>query len=54
MAKNENRQYVTTKCSECGKELRPISKNKKNHPEKMEIKRYCSNCRKHTVAKEKK
>ncbi len=54
MAKNENRVYVTTRCSECGKELRPINKNKKNHPEKMELKRYCSNCRKHTVAKEKK
>ncbi len=54
MAKNENRQYVTNKCSECGMELRPVSKNKKNNPEKLELKRYCSKCRKHVVAKEKK
>ena len=54
MAKNENRQHVINKCSECGNELRPISKNKKNNPERLELKRYCSNCRKHVVAKEKK
>lgn len=54
MAKNENRVNVTNRCSECGKELRPIEKNKKTHPEKMELKRYCSNCRKHVIAKEKK
>jgi large subunit ribosomal protein L33 len=54
MAKNENRVYSINKCSECGKELRPICKNKKNNPERLELKRYCSNCRKHTIAKEKK
>lgn len=54
MAKNENRHPVTIKCSECGKELRPIEKNKKNNTERMELKRYCSNCRKHVVSKEKK
>ena len=54
MAKNENRVYSTNRCSECGKELRPISKNKKNTPERLELKRYCSNCHKHVIAKEKK
>lgn len=54
MAKNENRQYVINKCTECGKELRPIQKNKKNNTERLELKRFCSNCRKHVVAKEKK
>lgn len=29
MAKNENRKEVTIKCTNCGKELRPVSKNKK-------------------------
>ena len=28
MAKNENRKEVTIKCTNCGKELRPVSKNK--------------------------
>ena len=30
MAKNENRNYVTMRCTVCGEELRPTSKNKKN------------------------
>ena len=30
MAKNDNRNYVTMKCTVCGEELRPTSKNKKN------------------------
>jgi len=54
MAKNENRVNVTNKCSECGMELRPINKNKKNNPDRLELKRYCPKCRKHVIAKEKK
>ena len=54
MAKNENRNYVTMKCTICGNELRPTSKNKKNNPDRLELKRYCSACHKHVVAKEKK
>ena len=52
MAKNENRIYVTMKCTECGKQLRPTVKNKKNNPERLEIKKYCSNCRKSVTVKE--
>ena len=54
MAKNENRNYVGMKCTVCGKELRSTSKNKKNTPDRLELKKYCSNCRKAVVAKEKK
>ena len=54
MAKNENRKEVTIKCTNCGKELRPVSKNKKNNPGRLELKRYCAACHKHVVAKEKK
>ena len=54
MAKNENRNYVTMRCTECGMELRPTSKNKKNNPERLEVKKYCPKCRKSVVAKEKK
>ncbi len=54
MAKNENRNYVTMKCTVCGKELRPVSKNKKNVTDRLELKRYCSNCKKTVAAKEKK
>ena len=55
MAKNENRVSVDIKCSECGVlTRRPISKNKKNTTEKIEINKYCPRCNKHTVFKEKK
>ena len=54
MAKKENRSEVTMRCSVCGHELRPVSKNKKNTPDRLEIKRYCKNCKKTVVAKEKK
>ena len=54
MAKNENRKEVTIKCTNCGKELRPVSKNKKNNPDRLEIKKYCPRCKKVTVHKEKK
>jgi large subunit ribosomal protein L33 len=54
MAKNENRNYVTMKCTICGSELRPTSKNKKNNPDRLELKKYCPKCQKKVVAKEKK
>ena len=45
MAKNENRNFVTMKCTVCGSEIRPTSKNKKNTPDRLEVKKYCKNCR---------
>ena len=54
MAKNENRNYVIMVCTECKNEARCVSKNKKNTPERIELNRYCSKCRKHTTHKEKK
>ena len=52
MAKNENRQFFGLKCTVCGHEIRPTEKNKKNTPDKMEIKKYCPKCRKVTALKE--
>ena len=52
MAKNENRQFIGLKCSRCGKLIRPTSKNKRSTPDKLEIKKYCPNCRQATVFKE--
>ncbi len=54
MAKNENRNFVNMRCTECGYELRPTSKNKKNNPDRLELKKYCPKCGKQVVAKEKK
>lgn len=52
--KNENRVYVDLKCSVCGCLSRPVSKNKKNTVEKLELNKYCSNCGKKQTFKEKK
>ncbi len=52
MAKNENRQFLGLKCTRCGKQIRPTIKNKKNTPDKLEIKKYCPNCRQEVVFKE--
>ena len=52
MAKNENRNYVTMRCTECGNELRPVSKNKKNNPDRIEMMKYCKFCGKHTLHRE--
>ena len=52
MAKNENRQFFGLKCSRCGKQIRPSIKNKKNTPDKMEMKKYCPTCHQVTVFKE--
>jgi len=42
--KNEARGLVTLKCSVCGEENYRISKNKKNTPERLTLKKYCSRC----------
>ena len=40
------REFVTFKCTECGEETYYGSRNKKKHPEKMEIKKFCPKCNK--------
>ncbi len=54
MAKAGNRQYKTLVCSECKNENYREPRNVKNTTERLELNRYCSHCRKHTVHKEKK
>ena len=54
MAKVGNRKNKTLVCTECNHENYRISKNVKNTPDRLEIKKYCAHCRKHTTHKEKK
>ena len=39
---------------QCGEENYINTKNKRQHPERMEVKKYCSRCNKKTTHKEKK
>ena len=48
------RDLVKLVCADCKNENYYTDKNKKTTPERMEIKKYCPHCRKHTVHKEKK
>jgi len=48
------REALTFKCTVCGEENYIGTRNKRKHPEKMEINKYCPRCNKKTVHKEKK
>jgi len=46
------RVKVTLECTECKQRNYDTMKNKKNDPERMEVKKYCKFCRKMTDHKE--
>ena len=48
----ELRTKITLACTECKQRNYNTTKDKKNHPDRMEIKKYCKFCRTHTVHKE--
>ena len=48
------RVKVTLACTECKQRNYDTMKNKKNNPERLEMKKYCPICRKHTAHRESK
>ena len=46
------RVKVVLKCSECNQRNYNTMKNKKNTPERLELKKYCRFRRKHTIHNE--
>lgn len=46
------RTRITLACTECKQRNYNTKKDKKNHPDRMETKKYCRFCRKHTMHKE--
>lgn len=48
------RNTFALKCQECKNENYMMSKNKKTHPDRMDVKKYCPACQKHTSHREKK
>lgn len=46
------RVKITLACQECKNRNYNTSKNKKNDPDRMELKKYCKFCRAHTAHKE--
>jgi large subunit ribosomal protein L33 len=52
MAKKENRITVTLACGECKNRNYTTEKNKKNDSGRIEFKKFCRHCRKHTLHRE--
>ena len=46
------RVKITLACTECKQRNYNTTKEKKNHPDRMETSKYCRFCRKHTLHKE--
>ena len=48
------RVKITLACEECKQRNYDTKKNKKNDPDRLELKKYCRFCKKHTLHKESK
>ncbi|MFC2646352.1 MAG: 50S ribosomal protein L33 [Coriobacteriaceae bacterium] len=46
------RTLVTLACTECKRHNYTTTKNKTNNPERLQMKKYCPWCKKHTLHKE--
>ena len=46
------REFIQFECTECGRNNYTGMKDKKKHPELIELSKYCPSLRKHTVHKE--
>jgi len=46
------RDIITLACTDCKRRNYSTTKNKKTIPDRLELKKYCKFCRKHTVHKE--
>ena len=46
------RETITLQCGGCKNRNYTTTKNKKKHSERLETKKFCNSCRKHTAHKE--
>ncbi|RMF58233.1 MAG: 50S ribosomal protein L33 [Calditrichaeota bacterium] len=46
------REIITLECTVCKHRNYTTTKNKRKHTQRVEFKKYCPNCNKHTVHKE--
>ncbi|MBI5043676.1 MAG: 50S ribosomal protein L33 [Nitrospirae bacterium] len=46
------REIITIACTQCKERNYSTMKNKRNTPDKLEIKKYCKFCKAHTLHKE--
>jgi large subunit ribosomal protein L33 len=48
----EDRIFIRLECSECKSPNYTTSKNKRNDPDRMELRKFCPRCRVHRVHRE--
>ncbi|MGQ9471074.1 MAG: 50S ribosomal protein L33 [Candidatus Aminicenantales bacterium] len=46
------REVITLQCSDCKRRNYTTTRNKKKQTEKLELRKYCRFCQKHTLHKE--
>ncbi|HQH61952.1 MAG TPA: 50S ribosomal protein L33 [Candidatus Saccharicenans sp.] len=46
------REIITLQCSECKRRNYSTTRNKKTQTERLELKKFCPSCHKHTLHKE--
>ncbi|HPS20216.1 MAG TPA: 50S ribosomal protein L33 [Candidatus Omnitrophota bacterium] len=54
MAKKSAIEKVILQCEVCKQQNYSVAKNKRKHPDRLEMKKYCPFDKKHTAHKEKK
>jgi large subunit ribosomal protein L33 len=52
MARQTNRPVILLACTECKERTYATEKNKKNDPNRLEIRKYCPRDRRHTLHRE--
>jgi large subunit ribosomal protein L33 len=51
-SKKDIRPVINLACTECKERNYTTEKNRRNDPGRMELKKYCPRCRKHTAHRE--
>jgi large subunit ribosomal protein L33 len=52
MAKKDVRQVIHLACTDCKERNYTTYKNRRNDPNRIELRKFCSTCRKHTLHRE--
>ncbi|MEO6196821.1 MAG: 50S ribosomal protein L33 [Dehalococcoidia bacterium] len=52
MAKKEDRSTVDLACTECRQRTYTTQKNRRNDPDRLELRKFCPRCRLHRVHRE--
>ncbi|HIC87383.1 MAG TPA: 50S ribosomal protein L33 [Aquificae bacterium] len=52
MAKKSNRITIHLACTECRRRNYTTTKNRRNTPDRLELKKHCRWCNKHTLHRE--